>query len=524
MKLWKEKLIELFIVNMGKNINLLENWRKNMNKKIISSIICILLIIVALPFCGTSMIIEEDYSGTYIAPNNFNQINIKNTQFIFDTVLRIKDNIESLNINSICYAYCVADYTHQLEEGPVEFLSTDPGNISQLALTTSNSIITSATWTNEDGWYAAEWGATGDTNIWKIDNKTGLMTLIGDYDPLSQGISLNGIAYDPITGLMYGCTNKELFIINMTNGASNLVGSFGLTSSVMIGITFDNNGMLYGEDTYTDSLYQINISTGTATLIGSLGINIEYAQDIAYDMNTNTLYLSAYTKPEWEGALYICNVTTGAATKVGQFQGKAQITGFAIPYGSAPPPDTVPPESRHITIPSSPDGFNGWFKSDVKLSIHSNDDGSGVQETNYSIDNGLTWKSHSGPDWPIEIELVQGEYNLLYYSVDRLGNTEETHGPFKIKIDTTLPNVIFFTIPLIGGGFNIAVIGLGLAKDGYSGLQKVRFFLNDEFHHDVDLTRWPIGFICPIFWPHEGPYKNTYKARVYDRAGNWQDS
>jgi len=94
---------------------------------------------------------------------------------------------------------------------------------------------------------------------------------------------------------------------------------------------------LYAEDLATDRLYSVNPLTGAAKQIGSLGINLNYAQDMAYDITWNILYLAAYTGT---GQLYTCNVTTGDCTLVGNFQGGAEITGFAIPYIITQPPET----------------------------------------------------------------------------------------------------------------------------------------------------------------------------------------
>ena len=231
------------------------------------------------------------------------------------------------------YAYNAYDPSGVLSEGPVYFDSENPGIITLLKQTTSSNFIAGATWA-VDTWYGCQYNIGW---LWTIDKVTGDMTLIG-----GSGGNLNGLAYDPATGNMYGASSDNLYAIDMSNGEQTLIGPFN-TGGIMIGIAFDGEGRLYGEN-LDDNLYSINTVTGAAALIGPFGIDINYAQDMAYDITWDVLYLAAYIAGG--GALYTCNVTTGTATYVGTFQGPAEITGFAIPYIITHPPET----------PQRPDG------------------------------------------------------------------------------------------------------------------------------------------------------------------------
>jgi hypothetical protein len=231
------------------------------------------------------------------------------------------------------YAYNAYDPSGVLLEGPVYFDSEDPGTITLLKETVSPNFIAGGTWA-EDTWYGCQFN---NGWLWTIDEVTGTMTLIG-----GGGVGLNGLAYDLTTDKMYGASSTELYSVNMSSGAQTLVGSFN-TGGLMIGIAFDGEGTLYAEDLGTDCLYSINTLTGAATLIGPLGIDINYAQDMAYDITWGVLYLAAFTGT---GQLYTCDVATGACTFVGNFQGGAEITGFAIPYIPIQPPEK----------PEQPDG------------------------------------------------------------------------------------------------------------------------------------------------------------------------
>ena len=230
------------------------------------------------------------------------------------------------------YAYIEYDAGGVLPEGPVSFQSDNPGTITLLKQTASSSFISGGTWA-EDTWYGCQFD---NGWLWTIDEITGDMTLI-----VGGGDSLNGLAYDPTTGTMYGAGSYDLYVINMSNGGQTYVGSFN-TGGVIVGIAFDGEGNLYGEDIVTDSLYSISTSTGAATLIGPFGMNLGYAQDMAYDIDNGILYLSAFvTSPVYGGYLYTCDVATGSCTLVGKFCGRnVEIDAFAIPYNPGHPPET----------------------------------------------------------------------------------------------------------------------------------------------------------------------------------------
>lgn len=482
-----------------------------------------LLIGIAFVPIGTCIIDENEFSSTGLAPPYYEKEGTY--PFQSDKAMKSRDIIKTIYGDKIFYAYNLNDPSGVLVPGPVKFNNTNPGDITQLAATSSTEFIAGATWINDsegDRWYGCEYGLGGNRNIWTINEITGDMTLIGSYDPMGTGISLNGLAYDLTSGIMYGCSDTDLYIINMSTGNSTLVGSFGLApENNMIAIAFDGAGNLYGDEIDTDNLYQIDITSGEATLIGSLGVNIRYAQDMAYDIDDGILYLAAYTiSPAREGALYTCNTTTGAATKIGTFQGAAQITGFAIPYGGTPPQDTTPPITTHQFTPVTPDGLNDWYVSDVTITFTAIDTQSGVDWTKYSLNNGGTWTTHAGPG-PFDVIVSSGIHQILYNSADIVGNVEPIKGPFVILVDTINPQKSFFTFPIVFGPVIFAFINLGLAKDSISGLDRVEYQLNSTFHHQTDLSWWPTGILCPIYWFHIGPnIGDVCTCTVYDKAGN----
>jgi hypothetical protein len=238
-----------------------------------------------------------------------------------------QNSIQDFFVNGkTCYAYKVF----------IWFDKDNPETLHTIASSISSDKIAGGTWVDGE-WWCCEYSAVYNSNIWKIDHISGDMTLIGE-----SGVGLHGLAYDDTTDTMYACGVADLFTISMATGIATPVGSFGISGSVMIGIACDGYGNMYTEDLHTDSFYSVDPMTGTATLIGPFGLDLNYGQDMAFDKEEGICYLSAFTVHAGnEGALYTCNLSTGAATKIGNFGSvPTQITGFVIPYVLNYPPDT----------------------------------------------------------------------------------------------------------------------------------------------------------------------------------------
>jgi LPXTG-site transpeptidase (sortase) family protein len=146
-----------------------------------------------------------------------------------------------------------------------------------------------------------------------IDPDTGaLLSTIGPV-----GYFLNGLDYDPVSGLMYGSTSTNspvfpngLITINMTTGVGTPVGSgFGFGS--VTNIRANPAGQLFGWwDPGQDDLVSINTSTGVATRVGESGLNTGI-YGMSFDA-AGVLYFINY-----DSTINTINTTTGAATYTG---------------------------------------------------------------------------------------------------------------------------------------------------------------------------------------------------------------
>jgi len=94
--------------------------------------------------------------------------------------------------------------------------------------------------------------------------------------------------------------------------------------------------------------------------------------------------------------------------------------------------DKTKPTTSHTF--SGTIGSNGWFISNVTITLTPTDATSGVNHTYYELD-GSSWMTY------VSSVVVSSETNhsLKYYSVDKAGNMESIKGPFTFKIDKTRP-------------------------------------------------------------------------------------
>jgi hypothetical protein len=183
--------------------------------------------------------------------------------------------------------------------------------------------------------------------------------------------------------------------------------------------------------------------------------------------------------------------------------------------------DTEAPVTTAVLGPSTPNGENGWYVSDVTVTLNAEDREMGT--TYYRIDGG-SWQTYSSPFTVSD----DGKHTVEYYSVDAVGNEEE-HKTVSFKIDQTnptanlempqagriylfgrdiMPRILFKDKALIIGPLTASAS----ASDGASGVDYVTFETSKGSFEDAVS---PYEYALPF-----GFGSDTLTISVADNAGN----
>lgn len=146
-----------------------------------------------------------------------------------------------------------------------------------------------------------------------IDLTNGIFAPIAPLTGVPTGTTVTGITVAP-NGSAYLSSATDLYSLNLATGAATLIGPM-TGATLVIDITADNAGRLYGHDIALDSLVSIDSLTGAATVVGPTGLAANFAQGMDFDWSTNTLYATIYTGGG-TGRFVSWDTTTGAVTTI----------------------------------------------------------------------------------------------------------------------------------------------------------------------------------------------------------------
>jgi len=370
-----------------------------------------------------------------------------------------------------------------------------------------DGFFSGGTWTN-DGRYLCCMYENG--TLYDINPETFDACSIGN-----GGISLNGLAYNPVNGKLFGASGKDLYEIDITTGEQTHIGAFGIdTDADMIAIAFDIDGICYGwdvNDGYRESyLYKINTSTGEATIVGGMDVTLCYAQDGDFDKaDDDALWLSAFIiSPEYGCYLLKVDKNTGEILSQSPVPGTIEIDAFAISYNYTPPVTTISFD------PSEPNGCNGWYVSNVTVTLNATDNYYGVKATYYKINNG-EWQTYESPF----IISEDGDDILIeYYSINNAGYVENVKNS-TLDIDKTPPetSLEYETWKEDCKWYVKFIFNVTDSTSGAGG--RVEWSLNDVIQK-IDEGLGPT-YEWTIKWSPD--YRHSYvifKATTWDKAGN----
>jgi hypothetical protein len=370
------------------------------------------------------------------------------------------------------------------------------------------SSFSGGTWTNDGRYLCCEYELG---YLYDVDPETLEANLIG-----GGGVGLNGLAYDPVEYKLYGASSNSLYEVDMNTGEQNYIGSFGI-GTTMIAIAFDIDGICYGWDVLFSGeshLYKIDTNTGEATVVGGMGYNLIYNQDGAFELDTDILYLVAYTSGQ--GCLLECDEDTGECTFIGHFEGVTNPTALAISYEY----DITAPVTTHSLDPPEPDGLNGWYVSDITVTLNATDDMSGVKEIRYTICGGAE-QVIPGSNGKFVLTQDGDDIVVKYWASDNAGNVESPHTIIPlIDMDQTVPEFgpHDFTYEFVGGNqyqgwdFLFTVN----STDAMSGMNRVEFYANGVLQETVNGSgptyQWEFRYWANL--------NIIITATAFDNAGN----
>jgi hypothetical protein len=157
-----------------------------------------------------------------------------------------------------------------------------------------------------------------DNYFAKIDTASGSATVLTP--PIAPGTETwSGLAVDPTDGTLYGISTNvstsTLSIIDPSNGNVTNIGQTGMAGAIALAI--DGNGDMYSYDIITDSSFSVNKTTGAAASLGSIGFDANFGQGMAWDPQSDQIYMSAFNNTVFAAELRTLDRSNGTTTLVG---------------------------------------------------------------------------------------------------------------------------------------------------------------------------------------------------------------
>ncbi|MFK7693090.1 Ig-like domain-containing protein [Paenibacillus sp. HJGM_3] len=201
----------------------------------------------------------------------------------------------------------------------------------------------------------------------------------------------------------------------------------------------------------------------------------------------------------WDDSGVVKAIGEGTAT----IKATVELRGISKTGSSTVIVDNTPPTTSFGADRGS---RNGWFNSDVLVTLSATDNLSGIGRTEYRVDGQGDWIVYSAP-----FALTgEGTFNLQYRSIDRAGNTEELKQQ-SVRIDRTPPSFMLSAngSPLgNGGSFDVTVPLKFQASDARSGLAAASLTVTGATYRidpqvssaiDIDFAGMPGSHMATIF-------------------------
>jgi hypothetical protein len=245
---------------------------------------------------------------------------------------------------------------HTVSGGGAEHFSIDTENpndiYEEIRDSEAGDFLSAGTFGCDEIWYGVQFS---DGVLWGMEIYSDAMWSIG-----GGGDGLNSLAWDPIYNRMFGTHvpsgyTDTLMEIDPDTGEQDEMFDLDYSGGLMIGMAFDEDGILYGWELVQDKLWTIDYNSEEVEEVGPLGININYAQDGDFHRESDQLFLTAYSGG---GKLVLVDEDTGDGEVIGNLPNSWECAASCFENICTPPEHDVgvkaivaPTESGHA-VPS----------------------------------------------------------------------------------------------------------------------------------------------------------------------------
>ncbi|QAA80395.1 T9SS type A sorting domain-containing protein [Aequorivita sp. H23M31] len=159
-------------------------------------------------------------------------------------------------------------------------------------------------------------------DFYSVNLSSGAYTSLGSITPPNSE-NWSGAEFSP-NGTLYAIStsvsSSTLSTIDIAGVSSTVIGNTEIEGAISLMI--DDAGQGYTHDIASDNFFKVDLSNGSSTLVGPLGFDANFGQGGTYiQADPGFVYISAFDAGSFQSQWRKVDVTTGASTIIGLFNG-----------------------------------------------------------------------------------------------------------------------------------------------------------------------------------------------------------